>query len=190
MKAWGAVLFSSILFTSVQKHVLSPGCPHMKWNCPCCLYQDVPLSVLWPKSGKDRLFSPLRFPSFPPSHTNALYLNKHRDAGLSCSIVLFGESRIRVRGFGRDLIRISYGSCPIRWSSVRPSVCHLADYHATLFLSDTKGKQCVALDKWHTLKWSQRFMLAHFPHSFKAEEMLTFSHWAQLLNKGLSWGFN
>lgn len=86
-----------MLFTSVQPQSVPRCPPHIKWNGPCCLYQDVPLSGLWPKSGEDNLFfsSSSVSPSFPPSHTNALCLNKQREAGLSCSIVLFGESRAR-----------------------------------------------------------------------------------------------
>lgn len=144
--------FCSLLFCSHLCNITSypQGCLHMKWNCPCCLYQDVPLSVLWPQSGKDNpSFFFLCFPLIPSTSHERLVSKQAQ----GCGAQLFDRALWRAPHSGLEALggiefRIWYGSCPMRWSSVGPSVCHLAYYHAPLFLPDAKqSKQCAALDK-------------------------------------------
>lgn len=97
---------------------------------------------------KGQPFFSLFFPSFPISHNDPLCLYKQSDAGLSCSIVLFGEIRIRGLRLWAGL-NSEFDMAPVQFADLPrvPPICHLADYHAPLFLPDRKIKQHASLDK-------------------------------------------
>lgn len=114
---------------------------------------DIPLSILWHKSVKTNLFLS---PSFSVSHKHT-YLNKQRDAGLSCSIVVSGKLRAPVEAL-LDCFWIEYGSRPIPWSSVPQSATCLIILSISLW--DEEQTICTA---WQIAHLKCLDVRAHFP---------------------------
>lgn len=183
IKTCCAVL-SSFLCTSVQKHGFSPGCTHMNWNCP---YIKMSLSAYYDPSQKRTTVFFFSSHSFPPSHTDALYLNKQRDAGLSCSIVLFGESCNRGWRLWAGL-NSEFDMAPVQFADL-------------LFLPQSATCLIILLPCFSQTRRANNVRLltnGTFENGLQAlpllqgggDVSLTFSHWAQLVDACHEWHFN
>lgn len=108
------------------KSTLSPGNQHKISNGPCCLCVCVWLQAWHIRYPSEHIVTqvkkdqPLLFPFLPHKHT---YLNKQKDTGLSCSIVVLSRLCTPVEA-SADCFWIESGSRPIPRSSLpQPATC-------------------------------------------------------------------